>query len=81
VCTVWPSKIVKLFPYCLQPNLKVSDVTELIVPIPPEVEQQRIISKVDQLMDICESLKSKIIDAQTTQVQLANAIVVQAVNY
>jgi type I restriction enzyme, S subunit len=63
----------------LQPNLKVADVTNLILPIPPIEEQYRIISKVDELMAICDTLKARLKDAQTTQVQLADAIVDQAV--
>lgn len=63
----------------LQPNLKVSDVTELLMPMPPNNEQHRIVAKVDQLMALCDQLKTRLQQAQTTQQHLADAIVEQAV--
>jgi type I restriction enzyme S subunit len=47
--------------------------------LPPLAEQQRIIAKVDELMAICDTLKARLNDAQTTQIQLADAIVEQAI--
>jgi type I restriction enzyme S subunit len=49
-----------------------------LVPIPPFKEQQRITSKVDQLMAICDFLKANLKYAQTTQLHLTDAIVEQA---
>jgi len=48
-------------------------------PLPPLPEQHRIVAKVDQLMALCDALKSRIQEAQTIQTQLADAIVEQAV--
>ncbi len=45
--------------------------------LPPLTEQYRIVAKVDELMAICDSLKERLNDAQTTQVQLADAILGQ----
>ena len=50
-----------------------------LFPLPPKSEQHRIIAKVDELMAICDALKARLNEAQTTQVQLADAIVEQAV--
>lgn len=49
------------------------------IPIPPLNEQHRIVAKVDELMALCDALKARIAAAQTTQLQLADAIVEQAV--
>jgi len=49
------------------------------IPCPPLAEQHRIVAKVDELMALCDTLKARLNDAQTTQVQLADAIVEQAV--
>jgi len=49
------------------------------MPIPPLAEQQLIVAKVDELMIPCDSLKARLNNAQTTQVQLADAIVEHAV--
>ena len=51
------------------------------LPLPPLNEQHRIVSKVDELMALCNALKSKISNTQTTQVQLAGAIVEKAVSF
>ena len=49
------------------------------LPLPPLAEQHRIVAKVDELMTLCDTLKARLNNAQTTQVQLADAIVEQAV--
>ena len=47
-------------------------------PIPPLAEQHRIVAKVDELMALCDQLKTRLNDAQTTQLQLADALTEQA---
>jgi type I restriction enzyme, S subunit len=49
------------------------------VAIPPLEEQHRIVAKVDELMALCNQLKARLSDAQTTQLHLTDAIVEQAV--
>ena len=61
------------------PGISREDITEAIVKLPPLPEQHRIVAKVDELMAICDALKARLNEAQTTQVQLADAIVEQAV--
>lgn len=63
-------------------NLASINKTQLracLVPIPPMAEQHCIVAKVNELMAVCDALKAHLNDAQTTQVQLADAIVEQAV--
>jgi type I restriction enzyme, S subunit len=63
-------------------NLASINKTQLrggIVAIPPPAEQHRIVAKVDELITICDTLKTRLNDAQTTQVQLADATAEQAV--
>jgi len=62
-----------------QPNVNATALKGLVFPIPPLSEQHRITAKVDELMSLCDTLKARINDAQTTQIQLADAIVEQAV--
>jgi type I restriction enzyme, S subunit len=52
---------------------------ELLIPIAPLEEQHRIIAKVDELMALCDQLKARLADAQTTQLHLTDAIVEQAI--
>jgi hypothetical protein len=50
-----------------------------LVPIPPLAEQHRIVTKVNELMTLCDTLKTRLTAAQTTQLHLADTIVEQAV--
>jgi len=52
---------------------------EAVIPLPPLAEQHRIIAKVDELMTLCDQLKSRLSDAQTIQLHLADALVEQAI--
>ena len=64
----------------LQPNLKMNDLTDLVMPFPPETEQPRIVAKVDELMALCDTLKERIHESQVTQLHLADAMAEQALN-
>ncbi len=60
-------------------SFRLSDVGEMIIPLPPLPEQHRIVTKVDELMTLCEQLKTRLATAQTLQQQLAETLVQQAV--
>jgi len=62
-----------------QPFVSLGFLRNLVIAIPPVEEQLRIVAKVDELMSVCDTLKARLNDAQTTQIQLANAIVEKAV--
>ena len=51
---------------------------ELILPIPPLAEQHRIVSKIGELMAICDQLKERLQQSQETQVQLTDALIDKA---
>ena len=53
--------------------------SETPLPLPPLAEQHRVVAKVDELITLCDILKARLNDAQTTQAQLADAIVEHAV--
>lgn len=55
-------------------SFRLGDVGEMVIPIPPIREQQRIVSQVDKLMTICESLKEKLNEAQITQYRIADTL-------
>ena len=62
-----------------QPNLNVGKISSTVIPIPPLSEQGRIVTKVDELMTLCDQLKQCMVDSKSTQLHLADAIVEQAV--
>ena len=56
-----------------------ADVTNLVIPVPPAHEQQRIVAKVDELMALCDTIKANLNTAQTTQLNLADAMADRAI--
>ena len=62
-----------------QPAIYLKDIKLIAFPIAPFSEQCRIAAKVNQLMTLCDKLKARLNQAQTTQLQLADASVEQAV--
>ncbi len=60
-------------------NLSMGNIAKFVIPFPPLPEQHRIVAKVDELMALCDTLRKCLHDSQTTQVQLADVIVEQAV--
>lgn len=62
-----------------QPNLNVGKIANTVIPLAPLAEQHRIVEKLDELMSLCDALKGRHREAQTTQIHLADASVEQAV--
>jgi type I restriction enzyme, S subunit len=62
-----------------QPTLNIGLIKNAITPLPPLAEQHRIVSKVGELMTICDDLKARLNENQTIQIQLSDAIVEKAV--
>ena len=61
-------------------HLRVGDVENLVVPVPPLEEQLRIVQKVDELMALCDQLKERLNQASETRCNLAEALVEQAIS-
>lgn len=57
-----------------QPVISGSKIYPIVVGLPPLAEQKRIVSKVDELMAICDALESSIMGAVQTQEQLADTV-------
>ena len=60
-------------------NINLEILGNLLVPLPPQNELNRIITKVNELMTLCDTLKARLNTAQTTQLQLADSLAKQAV--
>jgi type I restriction enzyme, S subunit len=65
-------------PSTAQKNINLEILSQLLVPCPPLKEIRRIVFKVDELMALCDQLRTRLSDAQTTQLHLADAITEQA---
>ena len=61
-------------------NLNHGILNNLPLLLPPSNEQEKIVSRVEELMAICEQLKAKINFVQTTKLHVADAMAQQALN-
>jgi len=57
------------------PNLSTTQINDIIFPLPPLEEQNRIVAKVDQLMALCDILEAKLTQGEQTSEKLLNAVV------
>lgn len=62
-----------------QANIGMSSLNLWTLPLPPLAEQHHIVAKVDELMAICDQLKTHITTANQLQQKLADVLVAQAV--
>lgn len=62
----------------LQPNLKMEDVNNLVVPLPPLSEQKHILEQVHQLFSLIEKLQELQSKLQITKLHLADSLVANA---
>lgn len=60
-------------------GIKAAKLKPLALPVPPEKEQERIVARVDELLDLCAALRARIADAANTKRSLADSIVERAV--
>lgn len=59
-------------------SFRLSDVAELLIPLPPLAEQQRIVTKIDELMVLCERLGADLAEARNRQARLASTLIESA---
>jgi|SanBayMetagenome_1026888.scaffolds.fasta_scaffold01068_4 type I restriction enzyme S subunit len=58
-----------------QANIGISNLREWVLPLPPLAEQHRIVTKIDQLMALCDNLEKQIDNANSKQTNLLNAVI------
>ncbi|MGE8178789.1 restriction endonuclease subunit S [Pseudomonas fluorescens] len=59
-------------------NLSVGKIRSIPVALPPVSEQRRIVAKVDQLMELCDQLKTYLTQGRLLNEQLANTLIQHA---
>jgi type I restriction enzyme S subunit len=57
------------------PKINQTELNLIRIPVPPLAEQQRIVTKVNALMNLCDTLKANLQASQTTQLTLTDTIV------
>ncbi|MFY8201955.1 MAG: restriction endonuclease subunit S, partial [Pirellula staleyi] len=63
-----------------QPNLNGGMIRLMRVPLPPLSEQKRIVSKVTELLSLCDALEAKLTQAESASTQLLSAAVHHLLN-
>jgi type I restriction enzyme S subunit len=59
-------------------SFRLTDVTQLVAPLPPLAEQHRIVAKVDELMALCDRLEAQLTTTQTESRRLLEAVLHEA---
>lgn len=62
------------------PRINVSTVKNYLIPLPPKKEQYQIIARVKELLNLGDTLKSRLQSVQQTQFHLADALTDAALN-
>ncbi|MEI6267491.1 MAG: restriction endonuclease subunit S [Methylococcaceae bacterium] len=70
--------LLKFAPATAQKNINLEILESVLIPLPPLKEISRIVAKVDELMAICDQLKSRLTAANQLQQKLADVLVEQA---
>jgi type I restriction enzyme S subunit len=73
--------LLKFAPSTAQKNINLEILESVLIPLPPLNEISRIVTKVDELMTLCDQLKSRIIAANQLQQKLADVLVEQAISH
>jgi type I restriction enzyme S subunit len=62
------------------PDLGVGSIRSLLIPVPPKNKQGTIVSKINELIALCDQLKERLNQASETRCHLAEAVVEGALN-
>jgi type I restriction enzyme S subunit len=57
-----------------RPNLSMGNIALFAIPLPPLLEQHRIVAKIDQLTAMCDTLEQQIDAATDKQSEMLNAV-------
>jgi len=59
-------------------SFRLSDLSAIVVPLPPLAEQHRIVAKVDELMALCDQLEQQLSQADQQRRRLLEAVLAEA---
>ncbi|QDV50641.1 restriction endonuclease subunit S [Gimesia fumaroli] len=61
-------------------NINSTEIVNLLVPLPPLQEQERIVSKISQLMNLCEKLERDLENQKTSSANISSALSAAVLN-
>src|SRR5882672_10107133 len=65
---------------CGQANVNGSKLRNMLIPLPPLAEQERIVAKIEELMDLCDRLEQGINENALKRQELREAMLYHALN-
>ena len=72
------STLLDFAPATAQKNINLEILGSVLIPIPPLVEQQCIVAKVDELLALCDQLEASLTSADETRRPLLAALLAEA---
>lgn len=72
------ANLLQFAPATAQKNINLEILTQVLIPLPPLAEQQRIVAKVDALMGLCDRLERSVTETVTTRLRLLDALLQEA---
>jgi type I restriction enzyme S subunit len=66
--------LLEFAPATAQKNINLEILNAVLIPLPPLAEQQRIVTKVDELMDLCDRLEKQLLEADAKSSGLLEAV-------
>ncbi len=72
--------LLKFAPATAQKNINLGILNQVLIPLPPLAEQQRIVAKVGELMALCDELETKLTSTLTARRQLLEATLQEALS-
>jgi type I restriction enzyme S subunit len=67
-------------PSTAQKNINLEILDAVLIPLPPLAEQERIVSRVDELMAVCDKLQAQLTLTQTENSRLLESVLHHAIN-
>jgi type I restriction enzyme, S subunit len=67
-------------PATAQKNINLEILTQVLIPLPPLVEQRRIVARVDELMALCDRLEASLTTGDDTRRRLLEALLAEALS-
>jgi type I restriction enzyme S subunit len=55
-----------------------TSLKNMLIPVPPLAEQNRIVAKVDELMALCDRLEGSLVTGEDTRRRLLDALLAEA---
>jgi type I restriction enzyme S subunit len=72
------ANLLEFAPATAQKNINLEILTQVLIPLPPLTEQDRIVAKVDELMALCDRLEASLIATAATRRRLLEALIAKA---